>query len=80
MGMTAGGGAERLTDADFMTIGDTALGLERPVHDVTADIEQGGLLVLGLQKVVKGIVGAVGAVVKAVAHGAGLGDASDVRV
>jgi hypothetical protein len=31
----------KLTNADFMTISESALRLERPVHDIAADVKHG---------------------------------------
>ena len=61
-----------------MSIGQTALRLERPVQDVAADVEQGGLLILAREIVVKDIVRAVRPVVECVAHRPGFGQASDI--
>merc|ERR1719487_2665742 len=55
--------------ADLVTIRKTTLGLERPVNHVGPDIEESGLLLLLLHKVVECVVGAVGSVIEGKAPG-----------
>jgi hypothetical protein len=53
-------------NTNFMTISETALRLKRPVHDITADIEHGGFLVILGQKVVEHIMGAIRTIVETI--------------
>jgi hypothetical protein len=58
--------------AYLVAVCDGALGFERPVHDVGADVEHGGFLGLGGEVVVEGIVRAVWTVVETESESLGL--------
>lgn len=65
-------------DADFMPICDCSLRLQRPVHDVGADVEHGGLEILLVKIVIERVMRAIWPVVKSESIAQRLWDGGDV--